>query len=109
GVVDLAVVDPAGVDVERMAEMLEAHHRTFEMPAGRALAPGRIPFHLALLARRGTPPDREILRSALARDRIDPACALVADRPRQRSVVGHFRDVEIQAAVEQIAVLFDCL
>ena len=40
GMVDLAVVDPAGMDVEGEAEQLLAHDRAFEMPAGCTLAPG---------------------------------------------------------------------
>ena len=36
----LAVIDPAGVDIEGEAEQRAAHHRTFQMPARRALAPG---------------------------------------------------------------------
>ena len=67
-VMDLAVVDAAGVDVEREAQHLSAHHRAFEVPAGRAPAPWRIPFHLALLARRGLAPDRNVGGIALALD-----------------------------------------
>ncbi len=40
GVMHLAVVDAASVDVERMAQLLKAHDRAFKMPAGRAAAPG---------------------------------------------------------------------
>ena len=40
GMVDLAVVDSAGMDVEWEAQQLLAHDRAFEMPAGCTLAPG---------------------------------------------------------------------
>src|SRR3546814_10694952 len=75
--VDLAMVDAAGVDIERHAEFGLAHHRAFEVPARRAAAPRRIPFHLPRLARRGLAPDREIGGVALALDLVDPAFALV--------------------------------
>ena len=109
GMVDLAVVDSPGVDVEGMAEMLAAHHRAFEMPARCARPPRRLPFHLALLARRRAPPDREVLRMALARDGVDPAFALVRNRTRQAAIVRHARRIEIEPAVDQVAVLFDRL
>ncbi len=32
-------VDPAGVDVEALAEVLEAHGRALDVPAGEAVAP----------------------------------------------------------------------
>ena len=77
GVVDLAVVDPAGVDVERESEQFLAHHRAFEVPAGSAFAPWRIPFHLPLLARRSLAPDREIGSVALAFETLDPTFAFL--------------------------------
>src|SRR3546814_18072835 len=75
GMVDFAMVDAAGVDVERMAQPRLAHHRAFEVPARRALAPGGVPFHLPLLARRGLAPYGEVAGVALARDRIDVGSA----------------------------------
>ena len=32
-------VDPAGVDVEALAEVLQAHRRALDVPAGEAVAP----------------------------------------------------------------------
>src|SRR3546814_5861975 len=87
--VDLAMVDAAGVDIERHAEFGLAHHRAFEVPARRAAAPRRIPFHLPRLARRGLAPDREIGGVALALDLVDPAFALVGHRAREATIVGH--------------------
>src|SRR5690606_25882440 len=85
--VDLAVVDAAGVDVEREAQQLPTHHRAFEMPPRRAAAPGAIPLHLPRLARRSLAPDREIGRVALAFDRFDAPLTLSGLRPRQPPVV----------------------
>ena len=104
GVMDLAVVDPAGMDIETRAQIFLAHHRAFEMPARRASAPGRIPFHLAILAGRRFAPDREILRMALAGDGIDPPFALVIGDAGEAAVIGHGRHVEIKAAVEFVAM-----
>src|SRR3546814_20379031 len=64
--VDFAVVDAAGVAIERKAEQGFGHHRAFEMPTRRAADPRRLPFHLALLARGRLPPDREVRWVALA-------------------------------------------
>ena len=105
GVVDFAMVDAAGVDVELFAEIFLAHYRAFEMPARRAAAPGRIPLHLPVFARRGLAPDREILGVALAGDRLDPARRCVVMAAGERAVVRHRRDVEIEAAVELVAML----
>src|SRR3546814_12349769 len=80
---NLAVVDAAGVDVERKAEERLRHHRAFEVPAGRAAAPGRIPFHLSRLAWRGLAPDREVGGVALALHRVDAAFALLAAVARE--------------------------
>src|SRR3546814_12397866 len=38
GMVDLAMVDAAGMDVELRAQIFLAHHRTFEVPTRRAAA-----------------------------------------------------------------------
>src|SRR5207244_12120189 len=44
-------VDAAGVDVERLPEVLHAHCRTLDMPARTARAEGGLPDVLAGLAR----------------------------------------------------------
>src|SRR3546814_16938403 len=101
---NLAMVDAAGVDVKGQAEFGLAHHRTFQVPARRAAAPRRIPFHLPRLARRRSAPDREIGGVALALDLVDPAPnpigVIVGHRARQPAIVGDGRDVEIEAPVE---------
>ena len=80
GMMDLAMVDPAGVDIEFLAEIFDAHLRTFEMPARRALAPGTVPFHLPGLADGRLAPDCEILWVAFAFDRVDPSLDILALR-----------------------------
>src|SRR5690606_10483369 len=105
-VVDLAVVDPARVDVERKAEQLARHYRAFEVPARRTAPPGRIPFHLPRLARRGLAPDGKVGGVALALDGIDPAFPFIGLRTRQPPVIGDGRDVEIEPAFQFVAVLW---
>src|SRR3546814_10550599 len=96
---NLAVVDAAGVYVEGEAEQRLRHHRAFEVPAGRAAAPGRIPSHLSRLAWRGLAPDREVGGVSLALHRVDAASALMAAVAREAPVVGDARRVELEAAV----------
>lgn len=44
-VVKLAMVHAAGVDIERRAQVLQAHYRAFEVPAGEPPAPRAVPLH----------------------------------------------------------------
>src|SRR3546814_13012952 len=74
------------------------------MPTRRAAAPRRIPFHLALLARGRLAPDREVGGVALAVDGIDAAFALIAAVAREAAVLSDRRRVEIEAAVEFVAM-----
>ena len=101
-VVDFAVIDPAGMDIELLAEIFDAHHRAFEMPARRARPPRREPFHLAMLARRRLAPDREVGGVALALDRLDPPDLRAAVLTGEAAIIGHLGNVEIEAAVEFI-------
>src|SRR3546814_7920650 len=78
---------PICVDVERMAQPRLAHHRAFEVPARRALAPGGVPFHLPLLARRGLAPYGEVAGVALARDRIDVGMSPVVAPAGKRAII----------------------
>src|SRR3546814_14676541 len=72
GMVDRAMVDAAGMDVELRAQIFLAHHRAFEVPTRHASAPGPIPFHLAVLAGGGVAADREILAVARVVYRVYP-------------------------------------
>src|SRR3546814_19050521 len=102
---NLAVVDAAGVDVERKAEERLRHHRAFEVPAGRAASPGRIPFHLSRLAWRGLAPDSEVGGVGRALPRVAVAFAPLATRPRAAPAAGGARRCYIQAAVETVEQL----
>ena len=99
------MVNAACMDIEREAEQLFAHDGAFKMPAGCALAPWTVPFHLPRLARRGLAPDREVGGIAFAFHRIDPAFTLLGNGTRKTPVIRHGGDIEIEAAFEFVAVL----
>ena len=82
GVVHPDVVDAAGVDVEAVAEVLGGHGRALDVPAGEAAAPRRVPLLLALHARRGELPEREVGRVALGLDVLDATARGRARRGR---------------------------
>jgi hypothetical protein len=46
-VVDRDVVDASRMDVEALAQVLDAHRRALEVPAGSSLSPRRVPLHQA--------------------------------------------------------------
>src|SRR3546814_9824845 len=64
-----------------------------------------IPFQLSRLAWRGLAPDREVSGVALALDGIDAAFAFIAAVASEAAIIGHRRRVEIEAAVEFVAML----
>ena len=95
-VVREAQVDPAAVDVERLAQIAAGHGRAFDVPAGPASAPRRRPRRGLGLARLGSLPQREIMRIALVRLDV----GLVHRHVRQRlagegAVVREAGDVEV--------------
>ena len=106
GVVDFAVINAAGVDVEGETEHFARHDRAFEMPARSALSPWRIPFHLALFTSRRFAPDREVRRISLALNRLDAAFAIVGVSAGETAIICYGGDVEIETAIEFVAVLF---
>ena len=65
-VVQLAVVHPAGVDVEVLAEQRHAHHRALQVPARGAPAPRRVPAQHPALAGLLRAPQREVGLAAAA-------------------------------------------
>src|SRR5690242_8970491 len=61
-------VEPAAVDVDRLAEVALDHRRAFEVPAGPAAAPRAVPADHALAARL---PQHEVGGVALVRRDLD--------------------------------------
>ena len=57
------------------------------MPARRAFAPRRIPFHLALFAGWRFAPDREVGLMALAIHLLDPAFAFIGGGASQTAII----------------------
>ena len=60
-------IEPAAVDIERLAEMLDRHRGALDMPARPALAPRAIPRRLAGL---GALPECEVAGAFLFRARL---------------------------------------
>ncbi len=96
-------VGPAPVYVQRLAQVLQRHGGTLDMPARPALAPGRIPRRLARL---GALPDDEVHGVFLLVARLDarPGHHLVERAVRQLAVVVQLRNAEIDAALRRIGV-----
>ena len=55
-------IDAAGVDIQRLAQVLDGHHGALDVPAGAAGADGGVPERLAFL---GGFPEGEIARVGL--------------------------------------------
>jgi hypothetical protein len=62
-------VEPAAMDVERLAQFAFAHRRAFDVPAGAAAAPRAIP---AGLVRARRLPQNEVAGVLLIRCDLDP-------------------------------------
>src|SRR3546814_2998714 len=75
------------------------------MPAGRAFAPGGVPFHLPLPARRAGAPNGKVTRMALAFHRINACIARIVSGPSQCAIIRNGGAIEIEAAVELIAMI----
>ena len=106
-VVDGDVVDAAGVDVEGRAQVLGAHGRALEVPAGEARAPGRIPLLQALAGLRvGELPEREVRRMALAGHVADAGARLLPREVQAREVrvARELRGVEVDAVLDAVGV-----
>ena len=105
-VVQFAVVDPAGVDVEVRAEQRDAHHRALQVPAGRAPAPRGVPAQHAAPSRLLGAPQREVGLAAAARHVLDPGGFALALGVQlgQLPVAGVLGGVEVQAGRQAVRV-----
>ena len=65
-------VHSAAVDVKCLAEVFLAHHRAFEVPAGKAVAPGALPVHYVF--GRGFFPEGEVGGVVLLGLSVKSAC-----------------------------------
>ena len=96
-------VEPAAVDVERFAQILHAHGRALDVPAGPALAPRAVPRRLAGL---GALPEGEVARVALAVADLDAGAGLqlLGIAVAELAVVGVLGDVEVDVAAGGVGV-----
>src|SRR5690606_32319639 len=97
-------VGPAAVDVALVAQVLGAHHRALEVPAGEARAPGAVPAHD--VARLGLLPHGEVagvvlVRAHLAARALDELVGVPAGELAVRLVA---RDVEVDVAAPPVGV-----
>ncbi len=72
GVMNRDMIDPAAVDVEMLAQIFARHGGAFDMPAGKAHAPGGRPFHHLIGIFRLGEPQHEVRGIPLARIELDP-------------------------------------
>ena len=100
-------VDAAAVDVDGAAQVLGGHGRAFDVPAGPAPAPGRVPDRVFRLARLGEFPEREIGRRALVRARLNPGALFIVFRfaAGQLAIVRHGGHREPDAFLADIGVV----
>src|SRR6266511_822512 len=103
-VVDLAVVDAAGVDIERTTEIFEAHHRTFDVPAGESPSPWAVPRHQPATVRWGEAPKAEVPGLPLIGVGGDSGASKLGLKVKcaEPTVVANFAGVEVQAVFELI-------
>ena len=105
-VVQFAVVDAAGVQVKVLAEQRHRHHRAFQVPAGRAPAPRRVPAHQAPDAGLLGAPEGEVAVVLAALHVLDAAGLALAREVEQGqgAVAGRLGRVEVQAGREPVGV-----
>src|SRR4051794_19071711 len=95
-------VEPPAVDLEDRAERIARHLRAFDVPAGPAAPPRRVPRGVLTGLRRL--PEREVLRRFL--ERVSLLLLHLGDTlPRQPPVARIAGDAEIDVAVDGIGVL----
>src|SRR5271157_3284581 len=91
-------IDAAGVDIQRLAEVLDGHHGALDVPARAARTDGRVPKHLAFLGRL---PEGEVAGvGLLILVHVDARAGDVAAEivVRELAVSGESADAEIHAA-----------
>ena len=74
------------------------------MPARRAFAPWGIPLHLPRFARGRLAPNGKVGGVAFAIDFVDPRFAIFGDGAGQAAIFWNGRNIEIQTAVEYVAM-----
>ena len=90
-------VEAAAVDVEVAAQVLHAHGRAFDVPAGPPRPPGALPRRLAGLR---AFPEREIAGMPLERRRLDPGAGLqvLGVAVAELAILGRLAHVEVDVS-----------
>src|SRR5262245_4469936 len=103
-------IEPAAVDVDRLAEERLAHRRALDVPPRPTRAPRALPDDLPRLARLSAFPQREVAWVALAAANLDPRPRLKLFRVAiaELAVIIVLRDIEPDRAARRVGVtLFD--
>ena len=101
-------VHSSTVDIELLAKVFLPHHRTLEVPAGKAFAPWGRPVHNML--RLSLFPEGKVKRSALVALSVKAAGAfqgiieIASGKDPVVMVLVVFRDIEVDAAVADVGV-----
>ena len=96
------VVHAAGVDVKPLAQVFVRHRRAFNVPTGKTLAPGAVPFDVA--ARLGGFPKGKIAGIAFQRVGVgaDAFQQVAAEIAGQFAVVGAAVDIKVDVAAGRV-------
>src|SRR5690606_5590673 len=105
GMMDLAVVDPAGMNIKWQAEQRFRHDGTFQMPARRTFTPRAAPFTLTAFTPRRFAPDGQVRGTAPTFHGMDPAFTVLGRGAGQSSIIGNGGNIEIKAAIQFITML----
>ena len=109
GVVNGDVVNPAAVDIQRVAQVFHSHSGTFNMPPRETDPPRAVPLHLALFIRRGELPQRKIRRVAFFVAHFHPRAALQAANAGmadKRVIAGKFGSIVINTVTGAVSIAF---
>src|SRR5579885_263076 len=101
------VVETAGMDIQRLAQVLHRHRRALDMPARVAAAPRAIPLHQ--MARLLKHPQREIVRALLVGRMLEALAGVLlvealAREPADPRRAAPLLDVEVNPTGRDVAV-----
>ena len=99
-------VDAPAVQVERLAQVLHAHRRALEVPAGTAAAEGSVPLSPLRLVLLGLPQYEvpRVFLVVLVRVDAGPGADPRHVQPGQPAVLGERGDLEVDAAIGGVRV-----
>src|SRR5580692_2045600 len=99
------VIDAAGVNVDRLAEIFHRHRGALDMPSRVAASPRTVPLHQ--MARLTEHPQREIVRAMFVRRMLEALRGVLlvetlAREPAETILAAISLDVEVHAALGDV-------